>query len=114
MNKITVMWENTPQLEINIDENFNVTSKKLVDDVIPAVPDYIMPNNITLKRMNQFIESRAPERTRPDMPLLLKKYDIPSYNPYWFCKKSHGRSMTDFLWVKFDNEEIDFNDIRLR
>lgn len=113
VEKITIMFMNEPQLEILIHGG-KAESRFLQDKVSMLVPVWLYPDVITLKHVNMFIESRVPSKERADIDFILKKYGVPAYNPYWLCSKSHGQKVTDYLWVKFNDEEVNYDDIRIR
>lgn len=72
----------------------------------------IFPENISIENFNDFLESRCIDKRRKDMDYWLRYYDIPSYNPFWICKKTHGSIPTDFIWMKFDDEKLVFSDVK--
>lgn len=111
--KITIMWEDIPQLEVRIQIP-KISSRLLVDKPILVVPKIIYPDRITFQTFDEFLCLRLPSKYRADIDDIVKRYGLREFNPYAMCKKSHGRNMTDFLWMKFDDEEVSFNDIRLR
>lgn len=62
----------------------------------------------------KFLESRSVPRTRVDIEDILRRYGLREYDALQMCKKSHGRSMSDYLWLKFDGENISYADVKLR
>lgn len=111
--KFTIMWMDTPQMNVYLD-GVNIKSEILVEKPVVWVPLNIYPDKITHHTFNRFLESRVPDKRRADIDLILKRYDIPFFNPIWMIQKSYGRNMNDFLWIKIDDKEVSFNDIRLR
>ena len=99
------------------DDKHWVTVKNFTGKKHPLVP-YVMKEDIEYKisimDLNKFLETRCFPRTRYNVEELLKKYDLRFYYPYGICVKSHGVSMTDFLWLRFDNERLTYDDVRLR
>ena len=69
---------------------------------------------VPFENVTKFLESRTVPRTRYDLESVLKKYNVKFYDPLNMCKKSHGVSMSDYIWIKFIGEELTFNDVKLR
>lgn len=79
------------------------------------IPLGLYPENITFKDIMAFCESRQPPRTRIGIDELLhKKYNLPFYLPLQMCQKSRGITMADYLWMKFDGDDITYEDIKIR
>lgn len=70
--------------------------------------------DVSFPEVMKFLERRTVPRTRFDIEDILKRYGIKEYNPLAMCRKSHGRSMGDYVWIKFDDENTCFEDVRLR
>ena len=115
---ITIMWKEQPQIEIKWDTmKYNsATSVVLADKLSPKVPNNLRVSNPDFKAVLSFLESRCVPRTRIDIQEILRAYGLREYNPMLMCRKSHGRSPTDYIWVKFDDDppEITWENIRLR
>lgn len=58
-------------------------------------------NTETLLR---FFETRVFDRGRGDMDLLLNILDVPYYDAYLICRKTHGLLFTQRTWVRFEDE----------
>lgn len=112
-HKVEVMWYDEPQLIVRYTL-FDIESELCVEKPIILVPKAIYPDRITYKNFEKFLESRLPDKTRDDMPEILRRYGLRDFMPVKMCRKSHGRNMTDFLWLRFDDEKLCYNDIRLR
>ena len=112
--KIEIFFRNDPQLEVILIDVTQVESKLLTDNPVLWIPKNIYPNNITRASFEQFLESRVPDKTRSDIDDILKTYGLRFFNPLQMCMKSHGRNMTDFLWMRFNDEKVTFDDIKLR
>lgn len=111
--KVEVMWYDEPQLIIRYTL-FDIESELCVPKPIILIPKAIYPDRITYENYAKFLEERLPDKTRDDMPEILRRYGLRDFMPVKMCRKSHGRNMTDFLWLRFDDEPLCFNDIRLR
>lgn len=79
--------------------------------------EYMLPyafDNPTLEQLYDFIESRCMDRRRTQMPKYLEVLGLAEYNPYEIVKKTHGVMWEDFLWMKFPNENITWEDVKIR
>ncbi len=113
MDKITIMWRDIPQLEIQLTRP-RPTVKKLVDKPRRfIIPESLYDGSITYHILDNFLCSRLPDKHRADIDYILKKYDLKYFNPYIMCSMSHGRNMNDFVWMKFDDEQVTFDEVRL-
>lgn len=61
-----------------------------------------------------FLRYRCFEETRPDAKILLKHWGLDYYDPDKLVRKTHGVLFGDFIWVKFGDENITFEDVRIR
>lgn len=113
MNHFIIMNKDNPILDVKYD--LTKAESKWLGEKHIKIPRGMFPENITVKNISAFCESRQPPRTRVDIDRILKeKYDMREYLPMQMCKKSHGITMSDFLWMKFDDEEIMYEDVRVR
>lgn len=71
--------------------------------------------DVPFRQAMEFLEHRCVPRTRIGInELLRKKYKLKEYDPLQICKQTHGVSMSDYIWVKFNDEETTWNDVKLR
>lgn len=109
----TIMHMDSPVLHISVGPDLKATSTVLGKPVL-NVPPTLYPDQVSMRNIEKWLESRVPDKHREDIDHILERYGLPDFMPLQMCMKSHGRNMTDFVWVKFDGEELTFNDIRLR
>jgi len=70
------------------------------------------PNMIDL---NRFFESRCFPKERRNWRQLLDDLGLDTYDPLEIVKKTHGRQLEDYCWIRFEGEELDYDtDIKLR
>ena len=113
MNHFVIMNKDNPILDVKYD--LTTAESKWLGEKHIKIPRGMFPENITVKSISAFCESRQPPRTRVDIDRILReKYDMREYLPMQVCKKSHGITMADFLWMKFDDEDIRYEDVRVR
>ncbi len=114
--KAVIMWKDEPQVEITWTPGVHRSEhiKPLTDKFAIKVPMALRSEKGTFKDFLKFLESRCAPRTRIGIEDILKAYDIKFYDPMAMCRKSHGRTMVDFLWVKFNDEDLVWDQIKLR
>ena len=113
MNHFVIMNKDNPILDVKYD--LTTAESKWLGEKHIKIPRGMFPENITVKSISAFCESRQPPRTRVDINRILReKYDMREYLPMQMCKKSHGITMADFLWMKFDDEDITYENVRVR
>ncbi len=75
----------------------------------------IFPTNETdVYTLSKILEGRCWERGRKDIDNILNKLNIKYYNPLDIVRKTHGVSYNDFIWIKFEGEKLDWEDIKPR
>lgn len=71
--------------------------------------------DIPFTKAMEFLETRTVPKTRVGIETLLRRlYKIKEYNPLWMVQKDHGVSMSDYIWVKFLGEDIEYKDVAVR
>lgn len=68
----------------------------------------------TIEYMLKRMEDRTIDRNRSDMRDFLDYLGLKEYNPYEYCRKSHGVSYQDFMWIKWKGETLTWNDVKVR
>lgn len=61
-----------------------------------------------------FLESRCPPRERANLNELLSNWGLLEYDPLAIVKRTHGMMYADFIWVRFDGEDISYDQIKIR
>ena len=61
-----------------------------------------------------FLESRCPPRERANIKELLSDWGLLEYDPLAIVKRTHGLMYADFIWVRFDDEDITYDEIKVR
>lgn len=114
--KITVLVDNISLLLIE-KEKIYVKSRILNSEKLQSLDEKtfnkiecLLPENITLFRLSNFLESRCISKHDKGLDYWLKKYDIHSWSPFWICRKTHGVRASDSIWLDFDYEYEDATD----
>lgn len=61
-----------------------------------------------------FLESRCPSPNRYDIKKILEMWRIFRYDPVSICKHTRGLLFDDFLWIKFEGDDVTYDDIKIR
>ncbi len=71
------------------------------------------PNSKTFKNIASILKSRVicRERCTDEM---LESMGLKEYNVYDILRSTHGVDIDDFIWFKFDGEDITWEDVRAR
>lgn len=64
--------------------------------------------------VESFLESRCPPRKRMNIKELLHNWGLDIYDPLAIVQRTHGLMLGDYVWVKFDDEDITYSDIKVR
>ena len=106
----TVLNKNTPVASVYVSEDHKqVIIEKLVPDGI------IQPfngNKLDLERVYNFLKDRCYEDTFAGLDEVLEMQNMKSNNPWEWNRKTHGVTWEDFFWIKFDGEELCWEDVR--
>ena len=107
-----IMLMNILVADVYVDSNNRVIDiKKYVDDG-PNQP--FSGKNKSTERFFAFLEDRCYENGRKDLPKILASVGLKSNNPYEWVKITHGVTYEDFFWIKFDGEDINWEDVKVR
>ena len=65
--------------------------------------------------VSRFFESRCFPKERRNCKQLLGDLGLEEYIPIDIVRKTHGRQLEDYCWIRFEGEELDYErDIKLR
>ena len=73
-----------------------------------------LADNIDFNIFKDIISTRVFSDKRPDLKELLEQLGLKEYDLYDIIRKTHGLMFFDYLWFKFDDENINYNDIKIR
>ena len=112
-----IMHRDTPVADVITENNMVISIIKYVKDS-PMQPfcgiTKASSRQAMTKRFYGFLESRCYENNRADLPYILKQAGLTSNNPYEWIHVCHGVTWEDFFWVRFDDEDIHWDDVRIR
>lgn len=95
-----------------------LSSDKKKVEIIKLIPDGIKQPfggaRQDLARVYDFLKSRCYENDRADLETILATAGMSSNNPWQWVKKTHGVTYEDFFWIRFENESLTWNEVRIR
>lgn len=68
----------------------------------------------TIEQVNDFLKSRCVPERRSQLPDYLDFLGLSEFNPYEIIRKTHGVMFEDFLWIKFPDEELLWENVKIR
>lgn len=71
-------------------------------------------DSATVEDVLNFLEFRCFPRTRFNCQELLSDLGLTHYNPLEIVRRTHGLQLEDFVWVKFEGEDLTYDTIKLR
>lgn len=101
---VTKIWYDESNRTVHI-ENFT-------DDLIICA--FGINENPTYEDFEAFSEYRCMPKTRFDLKYVLNKLDIPFWEPWILIRYNHGLMYNDYNWIMFEDEEVNYNDIKIR
>lgn len=115
-NGFTIMKKDIPQMKVSWDDKLSIKSEWLTDDWLHSfILPQMYPENITMGKMLDWLETRTVPRTRIGLEYLLRDlYKIDEYSPLLMTRLDHGVLYGDFTWIKWDGEDITYDDIKVR
>lgn len=119
MKKIEILDRDTLLMIIGETDKPNILHVDNISGTKNPWLIYISKNekeyDINICELIKFMETRCVPRTRDGIEeLLRKKYHLKEYSPIGICKQTHGVSHNDHIWLRFDDETLRFNDVRVR
>lgn len=67
--------------------------------------------NVNIGTVADLFESRCLERCRPDLQDWLHANNVEEYDPLKIVRNTHGVMMHDYVWIKFDGEDITYEEL---
>lgn len=67
---------------------------------------------ITIDSIDEFFRDRVFPETRVDVDVLLELLDLKVFDAEAIARKTHGMMTHDFFWIRFDNEDFSYEDVK--
>lgn len=107
-----IMHKDTPVADVYLsDDRKEISIKKLIMD---GIKQPFRANVFNKRIFYEFLENRCYENCRANLSEILAAHGLKNNNPYEWVKISHGVTYEDFWWIKFDGEDISWEEVRIR
>lgn len=110
--KFDIYWKNERTASVTISANRQSVFYQKFTNEIPKIPFLFL--NPTIEQMVDFIESRCMDKRRTQLEEYLSDLSLSEFNPYEIVKITHGVMWEDYMWFKFPEETISWEDVKVR
>lgn len=62
----------------------------------------------------EILEGRCWPRNRVGIEEILSSLGLETYHPLEIVKKTHGLKRTDYVWIRFEGENLTYDDVKIR
>lgn len=95
-----------------VSEGGITSFENYIDD--PLWLPFGVKTSITNSDIEAFFRDRCFPKERANCKTVLKSIGLDFYDPEMICRKTHGTQFDDFIWIRFEGENITYADVRLR
>ena len=112
--KFQYMHKNSVAADVTVDrQRKSVVCVNYSDDILCR--PFGINCTPSMADVGELFESRCFPRERRNCDQLLADLGLDHYSPLEIVRKTHGRQLEDYCWIKFDGEDLDYErDIKLR
>lgn len=64
--------------------------------------------------MLEILEGRCFPRNRANADDLLRRLELKHYHPLDIVRKTHGLMRNDYVWLRFEGEQLTYDDVKIR
>lgn len=106
----TVLYKNTPVAHVYVSDNHKET---IIEKFIPdGIMQPFSGTKLDLERIYTFLKDRCYEDSYAGLEEILKLQNMTSNNPWEWNRKTHGVTWEDFFWIRFDGENLLWEDVK--
>ena len=95
------------------------TAKVVIEDNKVHVTRYVLhpvkqifpKDELSRYEFGEVLRLRCWEEGRDNLDRYLSKLGLDEYDVYKICEKTHGVRLSDYIWFKFDGEDITAKDV---
>lgn len=107
-----VMYKNEEVAFVHVSaDHKEVSVKKYIPD---GIKQPFSGSKLDLERVYTFLKDRWFEDEYADLKNVLARVGMKSNNPWEWNRKTHGVTWEDYFWVKFEGEDITWEDVKWR
>lgn len=108
--KFEVMWKDRVAAEVEVKDN-RAYIKKYDSNPIHCLFPY---EETDAYHIAEILEGRCWPRDRGNIDDLLRACGLDSYDVMGIIKATHGRMYNDYTWIRFEDENYTYEQMKLR
>ena len=108
--KIFFYYRDEKTAEVTLGES-KVYIKRFV---IHPAKQLFSSDEISRYEYGKILESRCWDRNRENIDKYLNKLGLSEFDPYEIVKRTHGVMFQDYIWCRTEDEDLTFDDVRVR
>ena len=110
MYNFTVMHRNDPVARVEVSDSHKAAQ---IEKYIPdSITQPFSGNDLSINRIYQFLKNRCYEDGRQGLNEILSQAGLTENDPWKWNQITHGVTWEDDLWIKFDGEDIRWENVR--
>ena len=83
----------------------------VVRHVLHPVKQIFPKDELTRYEFGEILRLRCWDEKRDNIDKYLTKLGVPDYDVYKICEKTHGVRKSDYIWFRFQGENLTFEDL---
>ena len=87
---------------------------KVIRFIIHPIRQLFYSDNISRNQLNEIFKQRCFDEGRADAMDKLRSLGLKEYIPREIVRRTHGVSYNDFLWFRFEGENLRAEDVLVR
>ncbi len=103
-----IMWRDEPVADVNLSDDHKTIS--LIKYMPAGLKQPFSGGEFNLERFYDFLKDRCYEDGCGELKEILASVGMEKNDPYEWVRITHGAGWEDSLWIKFDDEDISFDD----
>lgn len=108
----TVMHKNEESAYVQVSSDHK---KVVITKILPdGIKQPFSGNNLGLERVYNFLKERCYEDGYAELEKVLSMIDMKTNDPWEWNRKTHGVTWEDYFWIRFDGEDIRWEDVKWR
>lgn len=108
--KFEYYFDNTLCTECKVDYGVgSIDIKNYTDNIVFQA---FGKRRMSIDEIDEFFRERCFPETRVDVKDLLKMLGLRNFDAEAICRKTHGMVHGDRFWIRFDDEDLTYSDIK--
>lgn len=112
-NVLIFDWMCEDEVYAHVEVNFDTEDVKCEEYCDELALQFMGKLPHTIESVATALELRCIPKERPDVDEVLGWMGINGYNPFEIVKVTHGYVPSDNLWIRFEGEDLKWEDVKL-